>query len=337
MKAVASTSSAPISDASSFTDITLPDPSAPQGRDILVRVKAVSVNPIDTKVRKRAPGTPDSPKVLGFDASGVVEAIGPDVTLFKVGDEVFYAGDVTRPGTNSALHLVDERIVGFKPKSLDFAESAALPLTSLTAWEMIFDRFNVPYGGGSGETILIMAGAGGVGSIATQFARRLTRLTVVSSASRAETVAYARSMGAHHTIDHTKPLAEGFGALGVAAPRHIFSTTATAQNFDAYVDLIAPQGRIGVIDDPDAFDVRKLKPKAAGLVWEAMFARAINKTPDMIEQHRILNEVASLIDTGLLRTTLTKRLSGITAVNLRAAHELLESGRMIGKVVLEGF
>jgi zinc-binding alcohol dehydrogenase family protein len=338
MKAIASTSNQPISSADALSDVTLPEPARPTGHDLLVRVRAVSVNPVDTKVRKRAPGTAEAPKVLGYDAAGVVEAVGADVTLFSPGDEVFYAGDISRPGTNSELHLVDERIVGMKPQILGFAEAAALPLVSITAWEMLFDRFRVTPGGGSGESILIIAGAGGVGSIATQLARRLTRLTVVSTASRQETADYAKQMGAHHVIDHGKSMPAQFTALGVPAPRYIFSTTATDTNFDAYIEMIAPQGLIGAIDDPaEMVDIRKLKTKAAGFLWELMFTRAVQKTPDMIEQHRLLMEVSSLVDAGILRTTLTERLDGINAANLRAAHARLESGSMIGKLVLEGF
>ncbi|GGE37538.1 Zn-dependent oxidoreductase [Agaricicola taiwanensis] len=338
MKAIASTSNQPISHAEALSDVTLPAPAAPEGHDLLVRVQAVSVNPVDTKVRKRAPGTPEAPKVLGYDAAGVVEAVGPEVTLFSPGDEVFYAGDISRPGTNSELHLVDERIVGIKPKTLDFAEAAALPLVSITAWEMLFDRFRITPGGGSGESILIMAGAGGVGSIATQLARRLTRLTVITTASRPETAAFARKMGAHHVIDHSKPMAEQIKSLGVTAPRYIFSITGTAVHFDAYIDIIAPQGLIGVIDDPeDVIDVRKLKSKAAGFLWELMFTRPVQKTADMIEQHRLLMEVSSLVDAGLLVTTLTERVKGINAANLRAVHQKIESGSSIGKTVLEGF
>jgi len=260
------------------------------------------------------------------------------VTLFKPGDEVWYAGSIIRPGTNSEFHLVDERIVGGKPKSLGFAAAAALPLTSITAWEMLFDRFAVARNGGEGKSLLIVGGAGGVGSIATQLARTLTKLTVIATASRPETQAWCRELGAHHhVIDHSRPMAEQLKAKGHRFVDYIFGVTHSDQHFDAIADAIAPQGKFGLIDDPKPFEFSKLKGKSASLHWEAMFTRSTFQTPDMDAQHRLLNEVAQMVDAGTIRTTLAENLGRINAANLRRAHAMVESGRTRGKLVLEGF
>jgi NADPH2:quinone reductase len=337
MKATGYKVPSPITDAESLVDIELPKP-VPTGRDILVQVKAVSVNPVDYKVRRSTPPQDGGWKVLGWDAAGVVAGTGPDATRFKAGDEVFYAGSIIRPGTNAEFHLVDERIVGRKPASLDWAEAAALPLTSLTAWEMLFDRLDVtkPVPGAS-RAILIIGGAGGVGSIAIQIARQRTDLTVIATASRAETREWVRSLGAHHVLDHTKPLAAQVEALGIGAPAFVFSTTHTDSHVAEIVELIAPQGRFGLIDDPKGFDVMAFKRKAVSIHHELMFTRPLFQTPDMDEQGRILDAVATLVDAGRIRTTLTERLSPINATNLKRAHALLESGKARGKIVLEGF
>ncbi|MFC5067874.1 zinc-binding alcohol dehydrogenase family protein [Flaviflagellibacter deserti] len=337
MKATGYINPLPISDPNSLSDIEIAAPK-PGSRDLLVEVKAVSVNPVDTKIRRgRRSGTADQPVVLGWDAAGVVTEIGSEVTLFKPGDEVFYAGAIERPGTNAELHVVDERIVGRKPKSLDFADAAALPLTAITAWEMLFDRMRIERDGGEGDTILIMAGAGGVGSIATQLARKLTRLTVVASASRPETIEFAKAQGAHFIVDHTKPLAEQFKEQNIPAPRYIFSTSSTARDLPRFVEIAKPQGIIGAIDDDETVNVASLKGKALGFVWEMMFARPLYQTEDMIEQHRLLNAVSELVDKGVIKTTANERLQGINAANLKTAHAKLESGRTIGKIVLESF
>lgn len=337
MKAIGYRTPGPITDEASLVDIDLPDP-VPTGRDILVRVRAVSVNPVDYKVRSSSAPEGDSWKVLGWDASGVVIAAGPDATLFQPGDEVFYAGSIIRPGTNAELHLVDERIVGRKPASLDWAEAAALPLTALTAWEALFDRLDptksVP---GAASAILIIGGAGGVGSIAVQIARQRTDLTVIATASRPETLVWVQSLGAHHVIDHSKPLAAQIADLGIGAPAFVFSTTHTEQHAGDVVELIAPQGRFAFIDDPKNFDIMAFKRKALSIHHELMFTRSIYQTPDMAEQGKILNAIADLVDEGRIRTTLTERLSPINAANLKRAHALLESGATRGKVVLEGF
>ena len=337
MRAVGYRKSLPIDDPQSLLDIEIDKP-APQGRDLLVQVKAISVNPVDYKMRKRAePKDGEPPKILGYDATGVVAATGPNVTLFKTGDEVWYAGSIIRPGTNSEFHLVDERIVGRKPKSLDFAAAAALPLTSITAWEMLFDRFAIPRNGGDGKSLLIVGGAGGVGSIAIQLARTLTRLTVIATASRPETQAWCKELGAHHVIDHSKPMADQLKASGHRFVDYIFGVTHTDEHFDAIADAIAPQGKFGLIDDPKPFEFSKLKGKSASLHWESMFVRSSFQTPDMEEQHKLLTEVARMVDAGTIRTTFAESLGPINAANLRRAHAMVESGRTRGKLVLEGF
>ena len=336
MRAVGYKRSLPIDQIEALIDLEIDKP-VPQKRDLLVQVKAVSVNPVDTKVRKRADPPGGEAKILGFDATGVVAAVGPDVTLFKAGDEVWYAGSIIRPGTNSEFHLVDERIVGHKPKSLDFAAAAALPLTSITAWEMLFDRFAIAQGGGEGKSLLIVGGAGGVGSIAIQLARMLTRLTVIATASRPETRDWCKKLGAHHVVDHSKPMGEQLKGIGHRFVDYIFGVTESGQHFDTICDVIAPQGRFGLIDDPKSLDVAKLKGKSASLHWEAMFTRSTFQTADMDAQHRLLNEVATMVDKGTIRTTVAENFGKITAANLRRAHAQVESGTTRGKIVLEGF
>jgi zinc-binding alcohol dehydrogenase family protein len=337
MRAVGFRQPLPISHPESLIDFETDRPE-PRGRDLLVEIKAIAVNPVDTKVRARAQVPAGETRILGWDAAGVVAAVGSDVTLFKPGDEVYYAGTIVRPGTNAEFHLVDERIVGRKPKSLSFAEAAALPLTTITAWELLFDRLLIPRDtGGKSGTLLIVGGAGGVGSIAIQLARKLTSLTIIATASRPETTAWCRELGAHHVIDHAKPMPAQLAELGFETADYIASLTGTEQHFDALVQMIAPQGKLGLIDDPKALDVIKLKSKSASLHWEAMFARSIYHTADMIEQHRLLSEAASLVDQGVLRTTLAEIVGTINAANLKTAHARLESGRARGKIVLEGF
>ena len=337
MKAVGYQKSLPITEAKSLVDIELPKP-MPGRRDLLVKVQAVSVNPVDTKMRMRAEPPAGGWQVLGWDAVGVVEGAGPDAQLFKAGDSVFYAGSIDRQGTNAEFHLVDERIVGPKPKNLSSAEAAALPLTAITAWETLFDRLDVrkPVPGAA-NTILIIGGAGGVGSIAIQLARTLTDLTVIATASRPETVAWAKQLGAHHVVDHGKPLAVEVARLGLGAPAFVFSTTKTDRHFDQIVEVMAPQGRFGLIDDPDLIDVRKLKRKSVSLHWEAMFTRSTFETADILEQHKLLTEVSSLVEAGKITTTLGETFGTINAANLRRAHALIESGKAKGKIVLEGF
>lgn len=337
MKAVGYTKSRPIEDAESLVDFETPKPE-PQGRDIRVAVKAVSVNPVDTKVRKRAAPPDGDTKILGYDAAGVVDAVGSGVTLFKPGDEVFYAGSILRQGTNSEFHLVDERIVGRKPKTLSFTQAAALPLTSITAWELLFDRLGVQPGKSVDlRTLLIIGGAGGVGSILIQLARRLTGLTVVATASRPESQKWCFELGAHAVVDHAKPMKEQIGQLKFPPVALIASLTNTDQHYKALAELIAPQGKFGLIDDPPEFNVAAFKGKAVSIHWESMFTRSSFQTPDMIAQHRLLNDVADLVEKGVLRTTLDQTFGAINAANLRRAHALIESGKSRGKIVLEGW
>ncbi len=321
----------------SLVDIELPMPRPGRG-DLLVEVKAVSVNPVDVKIRARAAAEPGTWKVLGWDAAGIVTEAGPGTKRFAAGDEVFYAGAVDRPGTDSQYHVVDERIVGAKPKSLDWSQAAALPLTAVTAWEALFDRLavKVPVPGAA-PAIVIIGGAGGVGSIAIQLARTLTDLTVVATASRPETAAWVREMGAHHVIDHAKPLAAQVAELGIGAPAFVFSTTQTLQHVGEIAELIAPQGRFALIDDPATLDIVPFKRKSVSVHWELMFTRSSFETADVAEQGRLLDEVSRLVDNGVLRSTLTERYSPIDAANLKHAHALVESGKTRGKIVLEGF
>ena len=337
MRAVGYRQSQPITAETSLIDLDLPVPKA-AGRDLLVEVKAVSVNPVDTKLRVRSQPAEGQANVLGWDAAGIVRAVGPEVTGLKPGDAVFYAGAIDRPGSNAEFHLVDERIVGLKPKSLGFAEAAALPLTAITAWEMLFDRLDirkpVP---GAAHALLIIGGAGGVGSIAIQLARQLSDVTVIATASRPETRAWAQELGAHHVIDHTKPLAEQVAALGIGAPAFVFSTTHTDTHLEGIVELMAPQGRFGLIDDPKTLDANPLKRKSLSLHWELMFTRSLFQTADMGEQGKLLAEVSRLVDEGKIRTTLAEHFGTINANNLKRAHALIESNRAKGKIVLEGF
>ncbi|WP_017993466.1 zinc-binding alcohol dehydrogenase family protein [Rhizobium leguminosarum] len=337
MRAVAYKTPQPISAETSLIDVELPMPEA-GGHDLLVEIKAVSVNPVDVKVRAHSAPPADELKVLGWDAAGIVKAVGADVTLFKPGDEVFYSGVISRPGSNAEFHLVDERIVGAKPKSLDFAAAAALPLTSITAYEALFDRLKVQDAvSGAGRSILIIGGAGGVGSIAIQIARVLTDLTVIATASRPETQDWVKELGAHHVVDHSRPIAPQVAALGIGAPGFIFSTTNTDSHIGDIVEAIAPQGRFALIDDPKTLDIVPFKRKAVSVHWELMFTRPLYGTPDMIEQHKLLNKISELIDGGKIRTTLSEIVGPINAANLKTAHAMVESGRMKGKAVLAGF
>lgn len=337
MKAVAYKTPGPIERADALLDVDLPRPVA-TGHDLLVEVGAVSVNPVDTKVRKSTPAPEGGWKVLGYDAAGIVREVGADATGFAPGDEVWYAGSIARQGTNSEFHLVDARIVGRKPASLSFAEAAALPLTTITAYEMLFDRLDVrrPVPGAA-PAVLVIGGAGGVGSIAIQLLRALTDLTVIATASRPETQEWVRELGAHHVLDHAKPLAAQVAALGIGAPSFVFSTTQTEAHFPEIVELIAPQGRFGLIDDLPSLNIMPLKLKAISTHWEMMFTRPVFETADMGEQGRLLTEVAGLVDAGRVRSTLAEVMGRIDAANLKRAHALLESGTARGKIVLEGF
>ncbi len=323
--------------AHTLVDIELPKPSA-SGRDLLVKVEAISVNPVDYKQRILSTKEDVPTRVLGWDAAGTVETVGSEVTLFRPGDEVYYAGDVTRAGCNSEFHLVDERIVGRKPRKLDFAQAAAMPLTAITAWEAFFDRMKIDIGGRHrGASLLIIGGAGGVGSIGIQLAR-MAGLTVIASASRPQSIAWIKELGASHVVDHRKALRPQIEALGMKHVEYIANFNDLDQHWAAMGDLVAPQGALVAIvanHNPLAMDV--VRAKSASMCWELMFTRPRFHTPDMIEQHRLLNKVADWLDSGELRCTLRETLSPINAANLRAAHARLESGTMIGKLVLRGW
>ena len=337
MKAIAYYQSLPIQDPKALQDIELPEPTVGP-RDLLVAVHAISVNPVDTKVRQNVQPEADVAKVLGWDVAGVVKAVGSEVSLFKVGEKVFYAGSIARAGCNSELHAVDERIVGHMPKSLDFAQAAALPLTAITAWELLFERLGIKEGKtDEQQSLLIVGAAGGVGSILTQLASQLTALKVIGSASRPETQAWVRELGVDVVVDHAQPLSEELKRQGISAVTHVASLTQTDQHLDQLVEALAPQGKLALIDDPKALDITKLKRKCLSLHWEFMYTRSLFETPDMIEQHNLLNRVAELIDAGILRTTVGEHFGTINAANLRRAHALLESGKSKGKIVLEGF
>jgi zinc-binding alcohol dehydrogenase family protein len=337
MKAIAYRQSLPITDAEALLDVGLPAPQA-GGRDLLVEIRAISVNPVDVKVRTGVAPAHGEMRVLGWDAAGVVKAVGPDVTLFKPGDEVWYAGDRTRPGTNSELHLVDERIVGHKPRMLDFARAAALPLTSITAWELLFERLEVSRDKSlSGKSLLVIGAAGGVGSVLVQLARQLTGLTIIATASRPDTAEWVRQLGAHHVIDHSQPLNEEIARLGIPPVNYVASLNQTDRHWNAIAELVAPQGKVALIDDPDAINVNLLKRKSVSLHWESMFTRSLFQTDDMQKQHQLLNDMAQLVDSGVIKTTLAERFGKINAANLKRAHALLESNRSKGKIVLEGF
>ncbi len=335
MKAIGYRLNLPITDARSLEDVELPTPS-PRPRDLLVRVSAISVNPVDTKIRQSRPPAEGQVEVLGWDAVGQVEAVGKDVSLFKVGDRVYYAGAINQPGTNSELHVVDERLVAHAPQSLDDAAAAALPLTSITAYELLFDRLRIPKNGGAGQRLLIVGGAGGVGSMLIQLARQLTRLEIIATASRPETRQWCLDLGAHAVIDHRQPLSAALQAAGIGEVDFVASLTQTGRHFDEIVKSLKPQGALAVIDD-DPLDVMQLKLKSLSFHWELMFTRSLFETPDMSEQGRLLGEVADLVDAGRIRSTVNHRLGLINAENLRRAHALIESGKAQGKVVLAGF
>jgi len=335
MKAIAYTQHGlPIDDPASLVEIDLPVPK-PGPRDLLVAVRAVAVNPVDTKVRAFFPT--ETPRVLGWDAVGTVAEVGSEVTLFRPGDAVYYAGALDRPGNHAEYSLVDERIAGRKPSTLSDAEAAALPLTALTAWELLFDRLGVAEGGGAGQHLLVVGAAGGVGSILVQLARRLTQLTVIGTASRPQTREWVQALGAHHVVDHRQPLAQELATIGVKHAEYIASLTHTDAHYAQLVEALAPQGRLGLIDDPATLDAVPLKRKAASLHWEFMFSRPMFQTPDLVRQHEILDRVAGLVERGVIRTTLGEHYGTINAANMRRAHAMLESHRAQGKIVLEGF
>ena len=334
MRAIGYKKNGPITATDSLLELDIPSTKI-GSRDLLVEVQGISVNPVDVKLRANRPPE-DEYQILGYDAAGIVKQVGNEASLFKIGDEVFYAGDITRPGTNAALHVVDERIVGRKPKTLDFPEAAGMALTSITAWELLFDSLQIEEGSGEGESLLIIGGAGGVGSILTQLARKLTRLTVVTTASRTETITWTQKMGAHHVINHREPLVDQLHTLEMI-PRYVAALTATDQHFPAILELIKPRGHVALIDDPGPLDISPGKGKALTFSWELMFTRPMFQTEDMIQQHHLLNRVSNLLDEGTLVSTVTNNLGPLSVENLKKGHELQESGRAIGKNVLGGF
>jgi NADPH2:quinone reductase len=334
MKAIGYQNAGPISEEDALIEFKAQVPQL-RANDLLVEVCGISVNPVDVKLR--AGFQPErGPRILGFDAAGIVQATGPDTTHFHPGDSVYYAGDITRPGANAAYHAVDERIVGRKPSSLDFADAAALPLTSITAWEILFDSFGLQEGHGVGDALLVVGGAGGVGSILIQLAKQLTGLEVIATASRPESQAWVEKMGADHIINHRRRLDHEIESLGIA-PRYVAALTQTEQHFKAIVELIKPRGHIAVIDDPQTLDIVPLKRKALSVSWEYMFTRSMFHTADMDRQHKLLNRVAELVDSGTLVPTTDHHGGSLSVENLRRAHQLQESGKAIGKTVLSGF
>jgi len=335
MKAVGYQKSLSIEEEKSLQDIEIKKPKA-EGYDLLVSVKAISVNPVDSKIRQRREAKEGEWEVIGWDAVGVVEEIGDQVTLFDIGDEVWYAGDLTRSGSNAEFQLVDERIVGNKPTSLSFAEAAALPLTTITAWELLFDRMDIEKINPN-KSILVIGAAGGVGSIMVQLLKKLTKLTVIASASRNETQKWLKNLGADHVIDHSNKLSEEIKKYNLPDPNYIVSLNATDEHFEEVVKIIAPQGKFGLIDDPKNMNIMPFKSKSVSTHIELMYTRSMFQTDDMIQQHNILNEVAELVDRGVIKTTIGEHFGKINAENLRKAHTLLESHKAKGKIVLEGF
>ncbi len=327
-----------ITEQDALLDIELPEPQQPSGYDLLVAVKAISVNPVDTKVRKRAQPDAGQYKVLGWDAAGVVVAVGEQVTGFKAGDEVYYAGDLTRPGTNAELHVVDSRIAGHKPTRLNMEQAAALPLTSITAWEALFDRLHVQQPvAGTANSILVIGGSGGVGSIAIQLLAALTSLQIITTASRPESREWCLKHGAHVVLDHRESLAKQWQALALPAPAFVFSTTNSDDHLADIAELIAPQGRFALIDDPEQLNISVFKRKSVSIHWEFMFTRSMFNTGDIAAQGKLLDEIAGLVDAGKIDSTLAQHFGTINAHNLKKAHAVLESGHSLGKIVLSGF
>lgn len=322
----------PIDDPRSLYEAEMDKP-VPGARDLLVKIQAIAVNPVDSKLRQGMP-TP-APRILGWDAVGIVEAVGDGVTGFSPGDLVWYAGDITRPGCYAEYGLVDERIAAPRPASISAAEAASLPLTSITAWELLFDRLKVAEGAGQGQSLLIIGAAGGVGSILVQLARQLTQLTIIGTASRPQTQKWVSELGAHHVIDHSQPLQTQLAALELPQVDHVISLPHTEHYYPQLIDVLKPQGQLALIDDPTSLDAMPLKRKSISLHWEFMFTRSMYRTADQNQQRALLARVAALIDSGVLRSTVGEHLGALSADNLRRAHALIESGKAQGKIVLE--
>jgi len=337
MKAIGFYKPSPLSASDALVDLNLPEPTL-KDHDLLIEVKAVSVNPVDVKVRASSTPPEGEARILGWDATGIVRKVGPKASLFKPGDRVWYAGDITRPGSNSELQAVDERIVGPMPTSLGFAEAAALPLTGITAWELLFDRLKVHEADPSTNGALLVVGAaGGVGSVLIQLARALTGLTIIGTASRTETRDWVLSKGAHHVLDHSQPWQPQLQELGIDEVSHVIGLNHTASYLKQIVDVLQPEGQLALIDDPEVLDIRAFKGKSLSVHWELMFTRSMYATATQHKQHDLLRRLSQLVDQGAVTTTLTQRIDGINAANLKKAHALVETGAMRGKVVLEGF
>lgn len=336
MKAIGFKTSLPIENSESFIEFEAVKP-IPGPHDLLVKIDAISVNPVDFKIRQNSAKDTvlETPKIIGWDAVGIVQSVGQDVTLFEVGDPVYYAGDITKQGSNAEYQIIDERIVGRKPKALSIEEAAVIPLTALTAWEILFDRIRISADKDKGKSILIIGGAGGVGSIAIQLAKKIAGLTVIATASRPETIAWCKQQGADFVVDH-KDLVSSVREAGFEYVDFILDFVDTNAYWDTMVELIKPQGHIASITgSSDPVALTKLKSKSVSFSWELMYTRSMYQTEDMIEQHNILNIVADLLDDGILKTTLKTTLNGLTAENLKKAHELLESGKTIGKIAIK--
>lgn len=336
MKAIGFKTSLPIENPESFIEFEAVKP-IPGPHDLLVKIDAISVNPVDFKIRQSSAKDTvlETPKIIGWDAVGIVQAVGQDVTLFEVGDPVYYAGDITKQGSNAEYQIIDERIVGRKPKALSIEEAAVIPLTALTAWEILFDRIRISADKDKGKSILIIGGAGGVGSIAIQLAKKIAGLTVIATASRPETIAWCKQQGADFVVDH-KDLVSSVREAGFEYVDFILDFVDTNAYWDIMTELIKPQGHIASITgSSDPVALNKLKSKSVSFSWELMYTRSMYQTEDMIEQHNILNIVADLLDDGILKTTLNTTLNGLTAENLKKAHELLESGKTIGKIAIK--
>ncbi|KAF2507404.1 zinc-binding alcohol dehydrogenase family protein [Flavobacterium foetidum] len=336
MKAIGFSTSFPIENTASFIEFETEKPT-PGARDLLVKISAVSVNPVDFKVRQSAAKDTvlEAPKIIGWDAVGVVEAVGAETNLFKVGDEVYYAGDITKQGSNAEYQIIDERIVGRKPKSLTIEEAAAMPLTTLTAWEILFDRIRISPERDKGKSILIIGGAGGVGSIAIQLAKKIAGLTVIATASRPETIAWCKEMGADFVVNH-KNLTDEVREAGFQYVDFIVDFVDTNLYWDIMAELIKPQGHIASITgSAEPIVLNKLKSKSVSFSWELMYTRSMYQTDDIQEQHAILNKTAALLDSGILRHTLKETFNGLTAANFKKAHQQLESGTTIGKIAIK--
>ena len=338
MKAVGLYKYLPIDLPDSLVDVEIDKPT-PKGRELLVKVNAIAVNPVDTKMRAPQDKVEDQPRILGWDVAGVVDSAGPDAKLFKAGDEVFYAGSFTKPGCNSEFHIVDEQIVGTKPKSVDFAKAAAMPLTSITAWEAMFDRLGIDDSGAdAGKNLLIIGGAGGVGSIASQFAKQVAKLKVTVTASRPESKVWVKDLGVDHIINHYLDIPEQVKELGISGYEYILCFNDTDEHWQSMATVVAPQGKIcSIVETAGDVDLGTLKSKSATFSWEFMFTRSMYETEDMIEQHKLLNRVAELVDAGTINTTFNKVLEPINASNLKVAHAEIEGRHAIGKIVLQNW